>query len=68
MTARAGAPVGALETFIEVGFSLGEQRVIPDGVIRIARGQRIWTALVEVKTGDGVLGREQIEELVKFSV
>lgn len=67
MTARAGAPVGALETFIEVGFSLGEQRVIPDGVIRIARGQRIWTALVEVKTGDGVLGREQIETYLRLA-
>ncbi|HEY5882426.1 MAG TPA: TerD family protein [Nakamurella sp.] len=67
LTARAGAPVGALETFIEVGFSLGEQRVIPDGVIRIARGQRVWTALVEVKTSDGILGREQIETYLRLA-
>lgn len=67
LTARAGAPVGALETFIEVGFPLGEQRVIPDGVLRIARGQRVWTALVEVKTGDGLLGREQIETYLRLA-
>jgi len=67
LTARAGAPVGALETFIEVGFSLGEQRVIPDGVIRIARGQRVWTAVVEVKTGDGMLGRDQIETYLRLA-
>ncbi len=67
LTARAAAPVGAVETFLEVGFSLGEQRVIPDGVIRIARGQRIWTALVEVKTGDGLLGREQIETYLRLA-
>ena len=67
ITARAGAPAGALETFIEVGFPLGERRVIPDGVIRIARGQRIWTALVEVKTGDGMLGREQIETYLRLA-
>jgi stress response protein SCP2 len=67
LTARVGAPVGALETFIEVGFSLGEQRVIPDGVIRIARGQRVWTALVEVKTGDGMLGRDQIETYLRLA-
>ena len=58
MTARATAPAGAVETFLEVGFPLGDQRVIPDGVIRIARGGRVWTALVEVKTGDAILHRQ----------
>jgi len=67
ITARAGAPSGALETFIEVGFPLGEHRVIPDGVIRIARGQKVWTALVEVKTGDAVLGRDQIETYLRLA-
>lgn len=67
LTARAGAPAGALETFLEVGFSLGELRVIPDGVIRIARGQKVWTALVEVKTGDGLLGREQVEKYLRLA-
>ena len=67
LTARAGAPAGALETFIEVGFPLGERRVIPDGVIRIARGEQVWTALVEVKTGDGMLGRDQIETYLRLA-
>ena len=67
LTARATAPVGPLETFIEVGFPLGEHRVIPDGVIRIARGGRIWTALVEVKTGEAVLHREQIESYLRLA-
>ena len=67
LTARATAPVGPLETFIEVGFPLGEQRVIPDGVIRIARGGRVWTALVEVKTGEAVLHRDQIESYLRLA-
>lgn len=61
LTARAGAPAGALETFLEVRFPLGERSVTPDAVIRVARGSRSWTALVEVKTGPASLGREQIE-------
>lgn len=56
-----GAPAGAIETFIEVPFTLGEKRVYPDGLIRVSRGQRSWTALVEVKTGNNVLQTEQLE-------
>jgi stress response protein SCP2 len=67
LTARATAPAGVVETFLEVGFPLGEQRVIPDGVIRIARGSRVWTALVEVKTGDGVLHREQLVNYLRLA-
>ena len=67
LTARATAPAGVLETFLEVGFPLGEQRVIPDGVMRIARGSRVWTALVEVKTGDAVLHREQLENYLRLA-
>jgi stress response protein SCP2 len=67
LTARATAPAGALETFLEVGFPLGEHRVIPDGVIRIARAGRIWTALVEVKTGDAVLQKEQLENYLRLA-
>lgn len=67
LTARAAAPAGAVETFIEVGFPLGEQRVIPDGVMRISRGGRVWTALVEVKTGDAELQRDQIASYVRLA-
>lgn len=61
LTARAGAPAGAVETYLEVPFTLGERKVIPDAVIRVARGKRSWTGLVEVKTGAGVLRKEQLE-------
>lgn len=56
-----GAPAGHLETFIEVPFKLGEQTVYPDGLIRVSRGQRSWTALVEVKTSTNVLAAPQLE-------
>jgi hypothetical protein len=46
-----GAPAGAVDCYIEVPFLLGEKKVFPDGLIRVSRGSRSWTALVEVKTG-----------------
>lgn len=56
-----GAPAGNVETFIEVPFVLGEKRCQPDGLIRVTRGSRSWTALVEVKTGKNALQAEQLE-------
>jgi hypothetical protein len=56
-----GAPAGTVETFIEVPFDLGDKRVYPDGLIRVSRGSRSWTALVEVKTGKNDLATEQVE-------
>ncbi|TFV87396.1 TerD family protein [Blastococcus sp. CT_GayMR16] len=61
ITARLGAPAGTLETYLEVPFPRGEGVVIPDGVIRIARGSRVWTGLLETKTGSGQLRRDQVE-------
>jgi stress response protein SCP2 len=61
VVARLGAPAGAIETYLEVPFPRGEGVVIPDGVIRVARGQRMWTALLETKTGNGQLRKEQVE-------
>jgi hypothetical protein len=61
MTQPLGAPAGSLDTFIEVPFKLGDRTVIPDGVIEVSRGQRRWTTLVEVKTGNNELQAEQIE-------
>lgn len=61
ITAHLGAPAGPLETFLEVPFSLGEQTVRPDGVIKVVRAGRVWTALVEVKTGTGQLRVDQVE-------
>jgi len=56
-----GAPAGTPATYIEVPFDLGEKRVIPDGLIRVRRGSREWTALVEVKTGKNLLETDQLE-------
>lgn len=56
-----GAPAGNIEAYIEVPFQLGEQRIYPDGLLRVARGQRQWTALVEVKTGSNTLKSDQME-------
>jgi hypothetical protein len=56
-----GAPAGQVETYIEVPFELGDKTLYPDGLIRVSRGQRSWTALVEVKTGNNELSPEQLD-------
>ncbi|WP_202869023.1 hypothetical protein [Kribbella antibiotica] len=61
LTQPLGAPAGQLETYIEVPFQLGERRLYPDGLLRARRGQKEWTALVEVKTGVNELTTEQLE-------
>jgi len=62
-----GAPAGTLECFIEVPFMLGEKRLYPDGLIRVTRGSRSWTALVEVKTGSNCLQVEQLENYLDIA-
>lgn len=61
ITSPMGAPGGSISTFIEVNFPLEGRIVRPDGLIRIVRGGKTWTALVEVKTGRNDLVAEQIE-------
>jgi hypothetical protein len=56
-----GAPGGPAETYIEVPFLLGDRKCYPDGLIRVTRGSKSWTALVEVKTGRNELQTEQLE-------
>lgn len=56
-----GAPAGNMECFIEVPFMLGDRRLYPDGLIRVSRGSKSWTALVEVKTQGNLLQTEQLE-------
>ena len=57
-----GAPAGKVSTFCEVPFELADKRKVRvDGVIRAVRGKRVWTLLVEVKTGKAELTQEQIE-------
>lgn len=62
ITTRLGAPAGNIEAFIEVPFDLDGRRVYPDGLIRVRRGQRTWTSLVEVKTGKNELQTAQLED------
>ncbi len=61
-----GAPAGNVQTFIEVPFTLGDKRLYPDGLIRVSRAQRTWTALVEVKTGPNDLAAEQLENYLEI--
>jgi hypothetical protein len=61
VTQPLGAPAGPVRTFIEVPFEYGGQRCFPDGLIRVSRGQRQWTALVEVKTGSSQLQTDQLD-------
>src|SRR5665647_1037163 len=62
-----GAPAGNLLTYVEVPFIVGDKKVFPDGLIRVARGQKSWTALVEVKTGENVLVAEQLENYLDIA-
>ncbi|MEV0719428.1 stress response protein [Asanoa sp. NPDC050611] len=61
LTSPIGAPAGSVQTFIEVPFDVNGKKCFPDGLVRISRGQRQWTALVEVKTGNNELQPEQLE-------
>lgn len=67
LTKGLGAHAGDIETFIEVEFDLDGEKVIPDGLIRVARGSRVWTALVEVKTGRNDLQAEQLEKYLEVA-
>ncbi|WP_240977173.1 hypothetical protein [Knoellia koreensis] len=62
-----GAPAGTLESYIEVPFELGDKRLYPDGLIRVSRGAKSWTALVEVKTGSNELATEQLENYLDIA-
>jgi hypothetical protein len=62
-----GAPAGQVETYIEVPFELGDKRCYPDGLIRVSRGARSWTALVEVKTGKNELEVQQLENYLDIA-
>lgn len=62
-----GAPAGAIETYIEVPFDADGSRCYPDGLIRVSRGSRAWTALVEVKTGDALLEPAQLETYLEVA-
>ncbi len=59
---RLGGPAGAVSTFCEVPFELEDgHRARVDGLIRVRRGRKTWTLLVEVKTGSTELAQDQVE-------
>lgn len=64
---QAGGPRGKIECFTEVRFNHANQDLRPDGLIRVTRGDKQWTALVEVKTAKGVLKADQVEAYVKLA-
>ncbi|AYG83567.1 General stress protein 16U [Streptomyces hundungensis] len=61
LTAGFGAPAGRMETFTEVTLPHGDSPKRPDGVIRVERAGKLWTALVETKTNGNPLKGEQIQ-------
>ncbi|MFE6662894.1 TerD family protein [Streptomyces sp. NPDC057697] len=61
LTAAFGAPAGRMETFTEVSFPHGETPRRPDGVIRVERAGKLWTALVETKTNGSALRADQVQ-------
>src|SRR5690606_2304881 len=67
LTRPLGAPAGHVESFIEVPFEIGGRRIFPDGLIRVRRGSKTWTALVEVKTGTNELTTEQLENYLDIA-
>lgn len=59
-----GAPAGKIKTYAEVPFQLDKRKVRPDGLIRVERGKRQWTALVEVKTANNLLEEDQVQSYI----
>ncbi|MFB8237965.1 TerD family protein [Kitasatospora purpeofusca] len=67
LTAAFGAPAGRTETFTEVSLPHGETPKRPDGVIRVERAGRLWTALVESKTNGNPLKAEQVQDYMDIA-
>ncbi|MFD6289837.1 TerD family protein [Streptomyces sp. NPDC060205] len=61
LTAEFGAPAGRMETFTEVSLPHGDSPRRPDGVIRVERAGKLWTALVETKTNGNSLKPDQVQ-------
>ncbi|MFI1221589.1 MULTISPECIES: TerD family protein [unclassified Streptomyces] len=61
LTAGFGAPAGRMETYTEVSLPHGESPRRPDGVIRVERAGKLWTALVETKTNGNALKSDQVQ-------
>ncbi|WP_344076055.1 TerD family protein [Streptomyces crystallinus] len=67
LTAAFGAPAGRMETFTEVSLPHGENPKRPDGILRIERAGKLWTALVETKTNGNPLKPEQVQDYMDIA-
>ncbi|MGW5674020.1 TerD family protein [Streptomyces sp. NPDC003860] len=67
LTAAFGAPAGRMETFTEVSLPHGDSPRRPDGVIRVERAGKLWTALVETKTNGNPLKAEQVQDYMDIA-
>ncbi|MFF1447761.1 TerD family protein [Streptomyces sp. NPDC058274] len=67
LTAAFGAPAGRMDTFTEVSLPNGDSPRRPDGVIRVERAGKLWTALVETKTNGNSLKRDQVQAYVDIA-
>ncbi|MEU7485101.1 TerD family protein [Streptomyces sp. NPDC042319] len=67
LTAGFGAPAGRMQTFTEVSLPFGETPRRPDGVIRVERAGKLWTALVETKTNGNPLKAEQVQDYMDIA-
>ncbi|WP_432172920.1 TerD family protein [Streptomyces sp. Tue6028] len=67
LTAAFGAPAGRMETFTEVSLPHGDTPRRPDGVIRVERAGKLWTALVETKTNGNSLKQDQVQAYVDIA-
>jgi hypothetical protein len=59
VVARFGGPAGSIETYLDLPFTLEERTSIPDGVIRVARAGRTWTALSRSRPVPARYGRSR---------
>ncbi|KOT86427.1 stress response protein, TerZ- and CABP1 [Streptomyces sp. NRRL F-5755] len=67
LTAAFGAPAGRMQTFTEVTLPNGDTPRRPDGVIRVERAGKLWTALVETKTNGNPLKSEQVQDYMDIA-
>ncbi|MFF3326188.1 TerD family protein [Streptomyces sp. NPDC002889] len=67
LTAAFGAPAGRMQTFVEVTLPHGDSPKRPDGVIRVERAGKLWTALVETKTNGNQLRPEQVQNYMDIA-
>ncbi|MGW7330043.1 TerD family protein [Streptomyces sp. NPDC054840] len=67
LTAGFGAPSGRMQTFTEVSLPHGDTPRRPDGVIRVERAGKLWTALMETKTHGNALKDEQVQQYMDIA-